>query len=158
MSLWPASLSLVVPSTRSSFSAFDTEQLYGGTSHLNKPQHCGFCLCLTPDTFPQQHPVWTRYLGDMGGGHAEKSRLLQQDPPVFPKKQDHNTPRPAQELRSSRQKKPVINSSEQEHVCWRPQSPSTYKAGVVTPLPSKARRGSCQDPRTSGVHRGISEV
>lgn len=51
-------------------------------------------------------------------------------------------------LKSIQQKNKTSNKQEHTHA-RDPESPSTYKMGVVTPPPSKAQRGSCHDPSSS---------
>lgn len=140
MSLWPASLSLVVPSTQSSLSVFDTEEPYGGTSHLHK--------------------------ADSTVVSASASLLVpsQRSLDCYSR-----TPLPFQNSKSEALQGPIVKALMTEEARDKlkrnrnthardPESPSTYKVGIVTPLPNKAQRGSCQDPSSQGLTGGISQV
>lgn len=130
----PASLRLV-PSTQSSFSVFDTEDPCGGTSHLHK--------------------------ADSTVVSASASLL---EPSQRSLDCYSRTPLPFQNSKNEALRGLIVKAVMTEEASDKlkrnrnthardPESPSTSKVGAVTPLPSIARRGSCQDPSSSVAHR-----
>lgn len=153
------SLNRVGPSATPS--CFQHWGIIHGFSHLCKADahaHCGFCLCLPPGTFLQRQ--WPTQLS-CGGPPLSAASCVDQQHVSWRNRSEvvmqktigcHSRTlafldeQEVRRLRSIRQKKTVINRSTH---AGDPESPSTYKMGVVTPFSSKAQRVSCHDPSSS---------